>query len=111
MNYNVLTTYALSAIQGLSLKHEENAERFRKLTQEIEGLRSEIKRITLGRERLKMNPEQANPDTIMQQVSMLNLRINDMMMQLNAVMKAMMDANAALQKENTEFKAKQQDKA
>ena len=58
-----------------------------------------------------MNPEQANPDTIMQQVSMLNLRINDMMMQLNAVMKAMMDANAALQKENTEFKAKQQDKA
>ena len=48
LNYNVLTTYALSAIQGLSLKHEENAERFRKLTQEIEGLRSEIKRITLA---------------------------------------------------------------
>ncbi len=31
---------------------------------------------------------------IMQQIGMLNLRINDMMTQLNAVMKAMMEENA-----------------
>ena len=43
---------------------------------------------------------------IMQQIGMLNLRINDMMTQLNVVMKALMDENAALKKENTELKAK-----
>lgn len=43
---------------------------------------------------------------IMQQIGMLNLRINDMMTQLNAVMKAMMDENTALKKENTELKGK-----
>jgi regulator of replication initiation timing len=53
-----------------------------------------------------MNQEQAQNDTIMQQVGMLNLRINDMMTQLNAVMKAMMEENAALKKENAELKAK-----
>ena len=41
-----------------------------------------------------------------QQIGMLNLRINDMMTQLNAVMKAMMEENAALKKENAELKAK-----
>lgn len=41
----------------------------------------------------------------MQQIGMLNLRINDMMTQLNAVMKMMMDENAALKKENAELKA------
>jgi hypothetical protein len=35
----------------------------------------------------------------MQQISNLNLRINDMMTQLNVVMKAMMEENAALKKE------------
>jgi len=43
---------------------------------------------------------------IMQQIGMLNLRISDMMNQLNAVMKAMMEENAALKKENTDLKAK-----
>jgi regulator of replication initiation timing len=43
---------------------------------------------------------------IIQQIGMLNLRINDMMTQLNVVMKAMMEENAALKKENSEFKAK-----
>jgi hypothetical protein len=43
---------------------------------------------------------------IMQQVGMLNLRINDMMTQLNVVMKALMDENASLKKENVELKAK-----
>ena len=43
---------------------------------------------------------------IMQQISILNLRINDMMLQLNTVMKAMIDENAALKKENDEIKAK-----
>jgi uncharacterized protein YcgI (DUF1989 family) len=36
---------------------------------------------------------------------MLNLRINDMMTQLNVVMKTLLDENNALKKENTEFKA------
>lgn len=46
--------------------------------------------------------------TITQQIGMLNLRINDMMTQLNTVMKMMMDENAALKKENAELKAKRQ---
>ena len=44
---------------------------------------------------------------VMQQIGMLNLRINDMMTQLNAVMKAMLEENAALKKENTELKNKE----
>jgi regulator of replication initiation timing len=51
---------------------------------------------------------QPQVDPVMQQVGMLNLRINDMMTQLNAVMKAFMEENAALKKENTELKAKQE---
>ena len=43
---------------------------------------------------------------VMQQIGMLNLRISDMMSQLNVVMKAMMDENAALKKENAELKVK-----
>jgi regulator of replication initiation timing len=49
-------------------------------------------------------PNEASP--VMQQIGMLNLRINDMMTQLNAVMKMMMEENAALKKENAELKAK-----
>ncbi|MCL5876653.1 MAG: hypothetical protein M1540_02440 [Candidatus Bathyarchaeota archaeon] len=48
------------------------------------------------------------PTELMQQIGMLNLRINDMMTQLNAVMKAMMEENTALKKENAELKAKQE---
>ncbi len=44
----------------------------------------------------------------MQHIGILNLRINDMMTQLNIVMKAMIDENSALKKENAELKAKQQ---
>jgi len=42
---------------------------------------------------------------------MLNLCINDMMTQLNAVMKEMIEENAALKKENTELKTKQAGKS
>lgn len=42
----------------------------------------------------------------MNQISLLNLRINDMMTQLNAVMKRLIEENQALQKENTELKEK-----
>ncbi|MCW4029426.1 MAG: hypothetical protein NWE92_07250 [Candidatus Bathyarchaeota archaeon] len=51
---------------------------------------------------------QSTPEAspIMQQIGMLNLRINDMMTQLNVVMKAMLEENAALKKENAELKAK-----
>ncbi len=45
---------------------------------------------------------------VLQQIGMLNLRINDMMTQLNAVMKALMDENASLRQENSELKSKQQ---
>ncbi len=44
---------------------------------------------------------------VMQQIGMLNLRINDMMTQLNAVMKAMLEENAELRKENGELKDKE----
>ena len=53
-----------------------------------------------------INEKQA-PETspVMQQIGMLNLRINDMMTQLNIVMKTMMDENTALKKENADLKA------
>ena len=44
----------------------------------------------------------------MQQIGVLNLRINDMMTQLNTVMKAMLDENADLKKENANLKAKRE---
>ena len=44
---------------------------------------------------------------IMQQIGMLNLRINDMLTQLNTVVKVLMEENAALKKENAELKVKQ----
>jgi hypothetical protein len=54
--------------------------------------------------------ERAIPETsiVMHQIGMLNLRINDVMTQLNVVMKAFVEENAALKKENTELKAKQE---
>lgn len=53
-----------------------------------------------------MSLEEAQAPPIIQQIGMLNLRINDMMTQLNAVMKTMMEENTALKKENAELKAK-----
>lgn len=55
-----------------------------------------------------MSMEDAQASPVMQQIGMLNLRINDMMTQLNVVMKSMMEENAALKKENGELKAKQE---
>ena len=55
-----------------------------------------------------MSQEQTKVDSIMQQVSMLNLRINDMMTQLNVVIKSMIDENVALKKESAELKAKKE---
>jgi regulator of replication initiation timing len=51
-------------------------------------------------------PPEVSP--IMQQIGMLNLRINDMMTQLNVVMKTIMEENTALKKENAELKTKQE---
>jgi hypothetical protein len=45
---------------------------------------------------------------VIQQIGLLNLRINDMMTQLHLVMKSMMDENAALKKENADLKNKQE---
>ncbi|MGD6808110.1 MAG: hypothetical protein ACQCN3_00265 [Candidatus Bathyarchaeia archaeon] len=42
-----------------------------------------------------------------QQIGMLNLRINDMMNQLNIVIKTILDENSILKKENDELKTKQ----
>jgi regulator of replication initiation timing len=56
-----------------------------------------------------MMSERSIPEIpVMQQIGMLNLRINDMMTQLNTVMKMMMDENTALKNENTQLKTKQE---
>jgi hypothetical protein len=54
-----------------------------------------------------MNHEQPAIDPTMQQVSLLNLRLNDMLIQLNTTLKGLIDSNVALQKENAELKDKQ----
>jgi regulator of replication initiation timing len=54
---------------------------------------------------MSQTPE-ASP--VIQQIGMLNLRINDMMVQLNAVLKAMMEENTTLKTENTELKAERE---
>jgi hypothetical protein len=51
----------------------------------------------------KQLPEMASA---IQQISMLNLRINDMMTQLNTVIKTLMDENTDLKKENADLKVK-----
>ena len=43
---------------------------------------------------------------VMQQVGMLNLRINDMLVQLNTVIKILIETNAELKKENAGLKAR-----
>jgi hypothetical protein len=55
----------------------------------------------------EMSQEQTKIDLTLQQVGLLNLRINDMMTQLNVVIKVLTDENAALKKENSDLKAKQ----
>jgi len=55
-----------------------------------------------------MTDTKMEPPTVMQQIGMLNLRINDMMTQLNAVMKTIIEENAALRKENADLKAMQE---
>lgn len=45
---------------------------------------------------------------IMQQLGTLNLRINDMMTQLNTVIKALLDENGVQKKEIADLKAMQQ---
>jgi hypothetical protein len=54
-----------------------------------------------------MSQDKTKVDPIMQEVGMLNLRINDMLTQLNIVIKTIMDENAVLKKENAELKEKQ----
>jgi regulator of replication initiation timing len=54
-----------------------------------------------------MTQEQTlHSDPIMQQIGMLNLRINDMMTQLNAVMKTLIEENTVLKQENADLKTK-----
>lgn len=48
------------------------------------------------------------PSQVMQQIGMLNLRINDMMTQLNAVIKALLDENTDFKKENAKLKAEKE---
>jgi regulator of replication initiation timing len=45
---------------------------------------------------------------VVQEIGMLNLRINDMMTQLNNVMKTLLDENASLRKENANLNGKQE---
>jgi regulator of replication initiation timing len=60
--------------------------------------------MTQDKQTLEMSPA-------MQQIGLLNLRINDMMTQLNVVMKAMIEENAALKKENAELKQEKTSKS
>jgi hypothetical protein len=53
-----------------------------------------------------MSNQQNELSPTIQQIAMLNLRINDMMAQLNTVIKLMVDENATLKKENAELKMK-----
>jgi hypothetical protein len=46
------------------------------------------------------------PSSAMQQIGMLNLRINDFMRELNSTIKALLEENDALKKKNAELKAK-----
>jgi hypothetical protein len=50
----------------------------------------------------------AEVSPVMRQIGMLNLRVNDMMVQLNTVLKELIDENSTLKRENTELKAKQE---
>ncbi len=58
-----------------------------------------------------MTDATAEASPAMQQIGMLNLRINDMMTQLNIVMKTLLEENSSLKRENVELKGKMQDKA
>ena len=53
-----------------------------------------------------MSNQQNELSSTMQQIGILNLRINDMMTQLNTVIKTIIDENVALKKENAELKTK-----
>ena len=53
-----------------------------------------------------MTNQQNEASPLMQQIGILNFRINDMLTQLNAVIKIVTDENAALKRENAELKAK-----
>ena len=55
---------------------------------------------------ISMEESQTSP--IMQQIGMLNLRINDMMTQLNSTLKTVLDENSALKKENDGLRAKEE---
>ena len=52
-----------------------------------------------------MSDKQPEAFPIIQQINMLSIRINDMMTQLNAVIKMMIDENAKLKNENVELKS------
>ena len=58
------------------------------------------------------NKAEASPGVspIMQHIGMLNLRVSDMMTELNTLMKMMMEENASLKKENDELKSKNEKK-
>lgn len=58
---------------------------------------------------MEKNQSQVSP--MQQQIGLLNLRINDMMAQLNTVIKALMDENAGLQAEILRLKGEPAKKA
>jgi regulator of replication initiation timing len=55
---------------------------------------------------IKLSKEQNDISPIVQQIGLLNLRISDMMIQLNTVVKTMIEENAALKKQNSELKGR-----
>jgi hypothetical protein len=55
---------------------------------------------------MTQEPKQELPPAIQQQLGLLQLRISDMMHELNNAIKAFADGYVTLQKENAELKAK-----
>ncbi len=55
---------------------------------------------------MAQEPKQELPPAIKQQLGLLQLRINDMMHELNNAIKALADGYVTLQKENAKLKAK-----
>jgi hypothetical protein len=57
---------------------------------------------------MSQETEQIQPSNHLDQISLLNLRVNDMITQLKNVVKTLIAENQALEKENLELKKKRE---
>ncbi|MFA7398005.1 MAG: hypothetical protein WC046_05950 [Candidatus Bathyarchaeia archaeon] len=77
-----------------------------KLRCEVDELKTKLAAYLEKRRSQLAEQTKAGNFPVMQQVGMLNLRINDMMVQLNTVIKILIETNAELKKENAGLKAR-----